>query len=119
MHQAEPHHVEAAQRAQDARRRAEELREQYVGEYVTLLLLALTYLLTYLRERVRVADTAGCRARLPVLHLQRYVHGVCMCMACACAARHMQAWSPLGSGQLTRYLRDAPEAKQACAQPRC
>jgi len=25
---------------------------------------------------------------------------------------HVQAWSPLGSGQLTRYLRDAPEATQ-------
>ena len=28
----------------------------------------------------------------------------------------MQAWSPLGNGRLTRFLRDAPEAKQACAK---
>ena len=27
---------------------------------------------------------------------------------------HVQAWSPLGNGRLTRFLRDAPEAKQAC-----
>jgi aryl-alcohol dehydrogenase-like predicted oxidoreductase len=31
-------------------------------------------------------------------------------------ARPLQAWSPLGSGLLTRYLRDAPEAKQACVE---
>ena len=29
---------------------------------------------------------------------------------------HVQAWSPLGRGLLTRYQRDAPEAKQACAE---
>jgi|EP00908_Phaeocystis_cordata_P009089 diketogulonate reductase-like aldo/keto reductase len=28
---------------------------------------------------------------------------------------HVQAWSPLGNGRLTRFLRDAPEAQQACA----
>ena len=28
----------------------------------------------------------------------------------------MQAWSPLGNGRLTRFLRDAPEAKQTCAE---
>lgn len=28
---------------------------------------------------------------------------------------HVQAWSPLGQGRLTRFLGDAPEVKQACA----
>lgn len=28
----------------------------------------------------------------------------------------VQAWSPLGSGRLTRYLRDTAEAKQLCAE---
>jgi hypothetical protein len=47
--------------------------------------------------------------------------------ACACAqhahsvfstpcARHVQAWSPLGNGRLTRFLRDSADAKQACAE---
>jgi hypothetical protein len=40
---------------------------------------------------------------------------MCMCMRTA-RARPLQAWSPLGSGLLTRYLRDAPEAKQACVE---
>ena len=29
---------------------------------------------------------------------------------------HVQAWSPLGNGRLTRFSRDAPEAKEACAE---
>ena len=29
---------------------------------------------------------------------------------------HVQAWSPLGQGKLTRFSRDVPEVKQACAQ---
>ena len=29
---------------------------------------------------------------------------------------HVQAWSPLGQGKLTRVVGDAPEAKQACAE---
>merc|ERR1712129_153526 len=28
---------------------------------------------------------------------------------------HVQAWSPLGNGRLTRFLRDSADAKQACA----
>ena len=27
---------------------------------------------------------------------------------------HVQAWSPLGNGRLTRYARDVPEVKELC-----
>ena len=47
---------------------------------------------------------------------------MCMCMCTACSAPlvcarhvHVQAWSPLGNGRLTRFLRDSADAKQACA----
>ena len=29
---------------------------------------------------------------------------------------HVQAWSPLGNGRLTRFSRDAPEAKELCTE---
>ena len=45
------------------------------------------------------------------VHVHVHVHGMR-----TARARPLQAWSPLGSGLLTRYLRDAPEAKQACVE---
>ena len=62
----------------------------------------------------------ACACRMCTQH----VHGVfstpfvrTACSAPLVCARHVhvQAWSPLGNGRLTRFLRDSADAKQACA----
>ena len=60
----------------------------------------------------------GRRAKPTVNHLDFCVgfHDPGVVAANGRRGVHVQAWSPLGQGRLTRFLSDAPEAQQTCAE---
>ena len=63
-----------------------------------------------------VCSSKGSRPTVNQLALCVGYHDAGIIAANARRGVHVQAWSPLGNGRLTRYSRDAPEVKELCGR---